>query len=276
MIDKIPYVSFMWSLGTTSFRINSLDTEKLLKLLNEFWEIPDNKDIAWDASYSDEEKPDVITIKNEFYDYMKNAGFVAGNDSVKYKAAREKTSGLVTLGLINDNRRVTEVGTELLEIMESGDFKSNNFFNISKDSYIYFKQLLKTSVSINGKNVRPYLVILYLLNKLEYLSNQEFTYLAPLCCDKNTTDYIIKKITEIRNGKTTIEETVESVFMSMRNYQLALETFLEEEVNEDLICLIGMNRKSGTNGIAKYDKAYFPLYQNLYEVCINNDYSMLL
>ena len=89
MVEKISYVSFMWSLGTTSFRINSLDTEKLLKLLNQFWDIPENKDVAWDASYSTEKKPDVITIKNLFYDFMKEAGFVSGNDAVKYKAARE-------------------------------------------------------------------------------------------------------------------------------------------------------------------------------------------
>lgn len=276
MAEKIPYVSFMWSLGTTSFRINSLDTEKLLKLLNQFWEIPENTDVAWDATFSTEDNPDVITIKNQFYDFMKAADFVTGNDSVKYKAAREKTSGLVALGLINNNRRITAVGTELLEIMDSGNFTSNNFLNISKDSYIYFKQLLKTSVSFNGKNIRPYIVVLYLINKLSYLTYSEFMNLVPLCCDAETTNLVINKIREIRAGQATIEETIQSVFMSMDNYQKGLEALLSEPVDEDLICVIGMNRKSGTNGVAQYDRTYFPLYEALYEVCVNNDYSKLI
>lgn len=276
MVEKISYVSFMWSLGTTSFRINSLDTEKLLKLLNQFWDIPENKDVAWDASYSTEKKPDVITIKNLFYDFMKEAGFVSGNDAVKYKAAREKTSGLVDLGLIDNNRRTTEVGKEFLEIMDSGDFASDNFLNISKDSYVYFKQLLKMSVAINGKNIRPCIVVMYLINQLGYLTYPEFMNLAPLCCDENTTEFVINKIKEIRAGKITIEETIKSVFMSMDNYQKGLNAILTEPVDENLICIIGMNRKSGTNGVAQYDKAYYPLYEALFEVCVNNDYSKLI
>lgn len=276
MAEKITYVSFIWSLGTTSFRINSLDTEKLLKLLNQFWEIPENKDVAWDAAYSTEKNPDVTTIKNQFYDYIKNAGFVTGNDSVKHKAAREKTSGLVALGLIDNNRRITSVGDELLKIMDLGDFTSNNFLNISKDNYIYFKQLLKTSVSINGRNIRPYIVVLYLINKLGYLTYPEFMNLVPLCCDVETTDFIINKIREIRAGQATIEETIQNIFMSMNNYKKGLEIMLSEPVDEDLICIIGINRKSGTNGNAQYDKAYYALYVALYEVCVNNNYSKLI
>ncbi|MDR7810559.1 AlwI family type II restriction endonuclease [Lacrimispora sp.] len=276
MAEKVPYVSFMWSLGTTSFRINSLATEKLLKLLNDFWDIPENKDIAWDASFSQEENPDVITIKNLFYDYMKEAKFVSGNDSVKYKAAREKTSGLVALGLINENRRVTEVGEKLLQVMALGDFSSDNFLGISKDSYVYFKQLLKTSVSFDGKVVRPIIVVLYMLDKLEYLTSEEFMYLVPMCCDKDATHWMIDKIREYRRGSITIREIIQEVFMSMSNYQKALQYLLDEPITEDLICIVGMNRKSGTNGVAKYDKPYYDFYNKMYEVCVNKDYSKLI
>ena len=44
----------------------------------------------------------------------------------------------------------------------------------------------------------------------------------------------------------------------MDNYQMALNIFKESKVNEDLICLIGMNRKSRT-----YDKPYYVLYKTL-------------
>lgn len=276
MAEKIPYVSFMWSLGTTSFRINSLATEKLLKLLNDFWEIPENTNVAWDESFSEEENPDVITIKNQFYDFMKEAEFVTGNDRIKYKAAREKTSGLVALGLIDANRRVTEVGTKLLQVMSGGDFSSDNFLNISKDSYIYFLQLLKTSISLEGKSVRPFIVVLYLLCKLEYLSYEEFMYLVPLCCDKETTDMMVGKISELRDGMTSIAEVIKDIHTRMPNYQKALQSFLDEPVTEDLICIVGMNRKSGTNGVAKYDIPYYSLYNELYKVCVEGDYANLI
>jgi hypothetical protein len=39
---------------------------------------------------------------------------------------------------------LTQAGKKLLEIAKSGDFSSDNFLQIPKDSFIYFQQLLKT------------------------------------------------------------------------------------------------------------------------------------
>lgn len=41
--------------------------------------------------------------------------------------------------------------------------------------------------NVEGKIVRPFVVFLYAVNELGYLTNDEFTYLLPLCVDEHTT-----------------------------------------------------------------------------------------
>lgn len=52
---------------------------------------------------------------------------------------------------------------------------------------------------------------------------------------------------------------------------MALDHLLENEVDEDLICEIGLNRKS-----RQYDKPYFELYQALHRVFVLNDMDNLI
>ena len=200
---------------------------------------------------------------------MQEKGFVEGDADNKPKDAREKTSGLVDIGLIVDNRRLTNVGKALLAISESNDFGSDNHFEIPKDSFIYLKQLLKTSCVVDGNTVRPLIVLLYLLSKLGELSSDEFTYLLPLCTSKETTDEIITCIDDIKNGQKTVDDVIVSRLLSMDNYKEALSLLLSREnVDENLICEIGINRKS-----RNYDKPYFPLYQALHKVYMEKDRS---
>ena len=159
----LTYKSFCWCLGTTSFRTKNFNRtiEQQLGLLNEFWSKPDNADISWRNNNN---------IQTEYYLFMQEKGFVEGDADNKPKDAREKTSGLVDIGLIDDNRRPTNVGKALLAISESNDFGSDNHFEIPKDSFIYLKQLLKTSCVVDGNTVRPLIVLLYLLSRLGELS----------------------------------------------------------------------------------------------------------
>ena len=68
---------------------------------------------------------------------MKTKGFVEGEAGNKPKDAREKTSGLVDIGLIDDGRKLSDVGKALLKISTENDFSSDNQFQIDKDSFIY-------------------------------------------------------------------------------------------------------------------------------------------
>lgn len=258
----LTYKSFCWCLGTTSFRTKNFNRtiEEQLGLLNEFWSKPDNAEVGWRNNNN---------IQMEYYLFMQDKGFVEGDADNKPKDAREKTSGLVDVGLIDDNRRLTDVGQALLAISESNDFGSDNHFEIPKDSFIYLKQLLKTSCVVDGNTVRPLIVLLYLLSKSGELSTDEFTYLLPLCTSKETTDEIIISIDEIKNGRKTVDDIIVSRLLSMDNYKEALSLLLSQKnVDENLICEIDINRKS-----RNYDKAYFPLYQALHKVYMDKDKS---
>ena len=255
---NIPYKSFCWSLGTTSFRTKNFNKtiEEQLSLLNEFWILRENQNINWSGNNE---------LQARYYDFMKQKGFVEGNAKNKPKDAREKTSGLVDIGLIDENRKLSDAGKALLYISSENDFSSDNQFQIAKDSFIYLKQLLKTSYTVEGQTVRPFLVLLYLLSKVDYLTLDEYTYLLPLCVGANETDEIIEGIKKLRTNGTTIDNIIINRLMNMNNYNTALDYFIENDVTESLICEIGLNRKS-----RQYDKPYFKLYEALYRVFVED------
>ena len=270
IIETLSYSSFFWSLGTTSFRTKEFNysIEKQLACLDDFWKIPENSNQGWEKKYMVPGQKDIYDIKNRYYDFMRERGLTVGDDSIKYKAAREKTSGLVDLGLINENHRLTEVGHRILEISQSEDYSSDNPLLISKDSYVYLKQLLKTFIKTDGVYVRPFVVVLYLLSKLDYLTYEEFTFLAPLCTSAEITEQMIKDIRAIRRGEKSKEQIIVQVMMTKENYQKAYQVLMENEANEYIITQIGLNRKS-----RNYDKPYYPLYLLLKEIYLNKDYS---
>lgn len=270
---RIPYNSFLWKFGTTSFRTKEFNkkTEWQLELLKEFWEQPENSDQGWEKKYMAEGQNDIYEIKNKYYDWLVEHGFTRGDDSVKYKAAREKTSGLYDMGLINENHRLSPVGKELLELTKKDDFIEKTKLNISKDSQLYLSQLLKLSTDDAEGTVRPLIVVLYLLSKLEYLTNDEFKYLMPLCTSEQNTEYILECIHKLRNGVGSIDEIIKNFLICKKNYTEGLHRFCQQPFTPDLLLSVGMNRKS-----VNYDKSYIPLYENMYCVYIEKDSSKIV
>ena len=264
-IKSIPYQSFCWVIGTTSFRTAKLNLkiEEQLLLLDEFYkEVTKNTTWNWNNQ-----------LQEKYYDFMKDKYFLTGDAKRRDKDAREKTSGLSDIGLITKDRLITQAGRALLDIANDGVFESNNVFNIDRDSFIYFKQLLKTSIEVGGNVVRPYIIVIKALIELEYLTYDEFTYFIPLITDEESSNDIISNIRLYRENKISKEELIYNSLIKMENYKLSQELFLKSNVDEDLICLIGMNRKS-----RNYDKSYFKLYENIKRIFIDgeNDYESLL
>jgi len=253
-IVNIPYQSFCWVIGTTSFRTAKLNLkiEEQLILLNDFYEEYLKKHSTWEWDNHSQ---------SLYYDFMRDRNFVMGNASRKAKDAREKTSGLVEIGLINDNRKITKAGRELLDITKRNDFGQVNYFNIAKDSYIYFKQILKTSIKVGTNVVRPYIILAKILVELDYLTFEEFTYILPLAIDNISTNKIISYIKSYRDKEISLEDIIYEDLISMENYKLAFKTFMDNKISEELICLVGMNRKS-----RNYDKPYYKLLKELINV----------
>ena len=271
--ERIPYNSFVWKFGTTSFRTKEFNrmTEWQLQLLDDFWKKPENKTQGWEKKYMAPGQQDIYEIKNRYYDWLVESGFTKGDDKVKYKAAREKTSGLFDMGLINENHRLTNVGRKLLDLSKDEEsFLQKNQLNISRDSQIYLEQLLKLSADDTGDTVRPFIVVLYLLSELDYLSYDEFRYLAPLCTSQSNTDYILSSIKSYRKNGGNIDKIIENFLLKRNNYQRGLNRFTTCPFSGDLLLSVGMNRKS-----AVYDKKYIPVYSEMHAVYLEHDYSRI-
>lgn len=259
MADQIGFKSYCWAIGTTSYRTDNfnMSNERQMSLMKEFRELPGNENKSWIGNN---------VFQAEYYQFLKSRGFVKGDAPRPDKDAREKTSGLRDIGLLDDERNITVAGEELIAIAESKNFSTDNLLELPKDSYLYFKQLLKTSNNVDGKIVRPFVVFLYMVSKVDYLTYDEFTYLLPLCVDKDTMDKVIRCILSSRKSSTNYEDTILSVLMGMDNYQKALALLQNGEITEELICNIGINRKS-----ARYDKPYYNLYNLLKNIVFEKE-----
>lgn len=159
---EIAYKGFCWSLGITSFRTKDFNRtiESQIEMLSRFWELPENRQAAWNNE-----------TQRRYYYFMQNESFVTGNAPHPDKDARQKTSGLVDIGLVDISRRLTAVGKVLLEIATEGDFSSDNIFGIEKDSYIYLKQLLKTYCEVEQDVVRPMMILIHFLIEATLANN---------------------------------------------------------------------------------------------------------
>lgn len=257
-LEKIRFKSYCWTVGTTSFRMKNFNynIELQLMYLKEFFSLEKNRNRAW----SD--------CQRDYYFFLKDKGFVGGEAGNPKKDARQKTSGLKDLGLVDKERRLTPVGEELVRIAQEADYKDNNYFAIDKDSYIYLNQLLKFSTR---ENVRPFVVLIKVLNELDYITEDEFRYLLPLATSKDRANDVVDIIRKCRTGTMDLDELMITLIESMDNYENALEYFIENEPSEELFMTINMNRKS-----SKYEKTYYKLYMDFVDVyCKKNDNSII-
>ena len=92
----------------------------------------------------------------------------------------------------------------------------------------------------------------------------------PLCVNLETTKLIERKIASSRNGADETNSILIDIMMAMKNYQNAYNHLLSHDVTEELICDIGMNRKS-----SNYDKCYFPFFNELKAVVLENKTDLL-
>ncbi len=251
--ENIKYKSFVWKIGNTSFRTKDFNymTERQLDLLDKFWSLTENEGAAWSE------------VQTRYHHYLIDNEFMSGDEKNKAKTAREKTSGLVSLGLVDDERRLTAVGRRLLDMSRNNTYDVRTKLGISGDSLLYLSQLLKHSENINGEIVRPLIVVIYLLSELDYLSFDELKYLVPLCINDKTTSYVLSGIRRLRSGNSGVstDDIIASVLLSKKNYMDGRERFMENEYSDELLLSVSMNRKS-----PEYDKDYALLYRKMYSV----------
>ncbi len=243
------FKSYCWSIGTTSFRTSQLNykIERQLQLLKQF------RIIVFPNGWGKK-------VQKDYYYFLKKNDFVVGNALRPDKDARQKTSGLVELGLIDDSRQLTSVGKKIEGLLNS-KIQKNNYFLIDEDSYYYLLQFLKMEISDKEIQLKPFISLIYMIIKLGYLSYDEFTYLLPLCKNK----YEVIKMVELIKGNRlgiNVDEILITKIFGMSNYIKAWEFFRKEyPVTELTFEVIGLNRKS-----RKYDRNYNYIYHLLVEL----------
>ena len=243
------FKSYSWVVGTTSFRVKEINykIEQQLIALKEIFD--ENPGKIWKE------------LQEEYYLKLLDKGLISGDAPRKAKDGREKTSGLKDIGLITEDRQITEVGEEILKLLENSEIPEKNEFMIEADALIYLKQLLKFYVRDNEFNIRPFVALLYILDKLDYLTKEEFTYLLPLCRNKKDVKLMTKLIKRHRENKMPVNAIILQFMGRMPNYRNARQYFIEQEkITPELFCDIGINRKS-----RDYDAVYYDVYNSIYD-----------
>lgn len=243
------FKSYSWSIGTTSFRTSQLNykIERQLQLLKEFWNL--NSNLSWNP-----------LTQEKYYKFLKENNFIYGEAPRPDKDAREKTSGLVNIGVITEDRKLTAVGNKIESLLYK-QIAKDNIFLISEDSYYYLLQMLKLQIIDGEIKIKPFIALIYMIEKLGYLSYDEFTYLLPLCKNKYDVKKMVENIKANRIG-LDIDEIIKMKIFEMNNYLEAWNIFRQDyPVNEETFEKIGINRKSRL-----YDRPYNNVYHTLVDL----------
>ena len=206
---KLQSKNSVMNLGDTSFRRKNLldDYKVMLQGITEQLEEWDTKNSSQMAFYQYVAKSGLIddTFYGDYYSFIsdkfKESIFEKYKDKryennkivkdyrslLEYfvleqkKRGRTYTNALVKIGLIDEKRKITEVGEALLD----GDTKQDDIeklFNLSADNIIFLRQLLKLRVyESEGENyIYPFRMGIYLLSKFDDIPQKEFCTILSL------------------------------------------------------------------------------------------------
>lgn len=192
---EINATHYCWVIGNTGFRESALyeKIESYLEILSEF------KDRKY--TWKDNQK--------EFFYMMQEHNFMVDGSTSETnmkKAARLKTSPLEKLGLIDVERNITEVGSEVLNRSTKRKEKVTKYIDkeyfLENDGDIYIKQLLKLQFFANDNEaVKPFILFLRYMKEFKYLNYDEMIYIIPLIISDNLFDYGKNLINEYRSEK---------------------------------------------------------------------------
>lgn len=192
---EINATHYCWVIGNTGFRESALyeKIESYLEILSEF------KDRKY--TWKDNQK--------EFFYMMQEHNFMVDGSTSETnmkKAARLKTSPLEKLGLIDVERNITEVGSEVLNRSTKRKEKVTKYIDkeyfLENDGDIYIKQLLKLQFFANDNEaVKPFILFLRYIKEFKYLNYDEMIYIIPLIISDNLFDYGKNLINEYRSEK---------------------------------------------------------------------------
>lgn len=254
----MPFKTYSWMYGTTSFRVSELKYKierQLIKLKNLYEN--NQEDYNWKALQSEY----LETLLDE--DWFKSN---AKSEAEIKKFARQVTSSLSDLGLLTQDRKITDVGNKLFDILDSNTFDFDNPFGIRNDSFLYLKQFLKVEFSQNVSsnsyaefNINPFIALTYFISKYDYITKDEFQYLLPLV--KNY-DELRNLDIDRQNRAINVRDIIYVKIQNMKNYQEALREFQASNNGITAFKNMLMNRRTSKGSIK---------YKDLYDVLISEN-----
>ena len=179
---QISSSSGLISVGNTSARLSDprLVYPQILESLNGFRKT--NK--GWGRGKGgDQEQFAVLLGENDVFNISTDTAVGSAKD------VRAKTGFLSDLGLTSSARILSDVGQELLGL-NSKDKVEINDFDLSEDSFIYLKQLLKYQQP--GFKIKPILSLIYSI--LEFDNNLPIDFLAFIWQSSSTKEELVNSI----------------------------------------------------------------------------------
>jgi len=281
---KLQGKNSVMNLGDTSFRRKNLldDYKVMLQGITEQLEEWDTKNSSQMTFYQYVAKSGLIndTFYGDYYSFIsdkfKESIFEKYKEkkevknykslleyfiSEQKKRGRTYTNALVKIGLIDEKRKITEVGEALLD----GDTKQDDIeklFNLSADNIIFLRQLLKLRVyESEGENyIYPFRMGIYLLSKFDDIPQKEFcTILSLIRAGKKEEEYreILDKYKFVKNKNMSFDE-----YVSRYIQEETLEIEFEEKyrISKEKFEKYFLNRKS---------KDKIEDYFEFYEICLD-------
>ncbi|MBN1051317.1 AlwI family type II restriction endonuclease [Clostridium botulinum] len=246
---KLKKGSFTWNLGDTSFRRKKLldDYSILLKELLDF-------NNSYENTWNDE-------LQELFYQCLVfNTNLLEDKKCIankQDKLARTYTSALVKLGLCNKKRKVSQIGLQYLgEIPVILDDLEKRL-SIKTENIIFLRQLLKLRIydPSNDITFNPFIFLIKILNRYDYLTKEEFKLLIQSSNGK--TDYlkILDEFKKVKDGEVLLEKFIDDNYINDINIEQK-NTFINSDTyNDELFKEIFKNRKTSSS-VDKYKEFY--------------------
>tara|TARA_Y100000589_G_scaffold178073_1_gene168700 strand:- start:3054 stop:5078 length:2025 start_codon:yes stop_codon:yes gene_type:complete len=183
---QISSSSGLISVGNTSARLSDsrLVYPQILESLNEFR----RTNINWDVP--SQERFAIFLGENDVFNISTDT--VVGSA----KDARAKTGFLSDLGLTNSNRILSDVGRELLRLNSKNKIEINEF-DLSEDSFIYLKQLLKYQQP--GFQIKPILSLIYSI--IDFDNNLPIDFLTFIWPSSTTKEGLVQSLAEYKDTR---------------------------------------------------------------------------
>lgn len=280
---KLQNKDSIMNLGDTSFRRKNLldDYKVMLQGITEQleeWNINNNSQINFYQYVAKSGLIDEIFFldyyafisgkfkENIFQKYQNKKGVKDEESLINYfvdeqkKRGRTYTNALVKIGLLDEKRKITEIGENLLNGKIEQD-SIEKLFSLTDDNIIFLRQLLKLKVyESTGENyIYPYRMGVYLLSKFEDIPQNEFsTILSLIKAGKNEKEYkvILNNYELVKNKKMSFSEYIAKYIQTENNEILFKE---KEKITKENFIKYFINRKS---------KEKIEDYFKFYKICL--------